>query len=69
MPHQAALEYNRNRYEVIAEQEKAYNEFLDKIIQIQKDLQSTSKPPFLTNKVDKELNNVFKKVTSEVSIL
>lgn len=66
LPHQAALEYNRNRYEVIAEQEKAYNEFLDKIIQIQKDLQSTSKPPFLTNKVDKELNNVFEKVTSEV---
>ncbi len=66
LPHQAALEYNRNRYEVIAEQEKAYNEFLDKIIQIQKDLQSTSKPPFLTNKVDKELNDVFKKVTSEV---
>ncbi|WP_028525290.1 PIN-like domain-containing protein [Runella limosa] len=66
LPHQAALEYNRNRYEVIAEQEKAYNEFLDKIIQIQKDLQSTSKPPFLTNKVDKELNSVFEKVTSEV---
>lgn len=66
LPHQAALEYNRNRYEVIAEQEKAYNEFLDKIIQIQKDLQSTSKPPFLTNKVDEELNNVFEKVTSEV---
>lgn len=51
---------------LLAEQEKAYNEFLDKIIQIQKDLQSTSKPPFLTNKVDKELNDVFKKVTSEV---
>jgi hypothetical protein len=66
LPHQAALEYNRNRYEVIAEQEKAYNEFLDKITQIQKDLQSTSKPPFLSNKVDKELNNVFEKVTSEV---
>ncbi len=34
LPHQAALEYNRNRYEVIAEQEKAYNEFLEKISQI-----------------------------------
>jgi hypothetical protein len=66
LPHQAALEYNRNRYEVISEQEKAYNEFLDKITQIQKDLQSTSKPPFLTSKVDKELNNVFEKVTTEV---
>ena len=66
LPHQAALEYNRNRYEVIAEQEKAYNEFLDKISQIQKDLQSTSKPPFLTEKVDKELNTIFEKVGGEV---
>jgi predicted nucleic-acid-binding protein len=66
LPHQAALEYNRNRYEVIAEQEKAYKEFLDKISQIQKDLQSTSKPPFLSSKVDNELNIVLKKVTSEV---
>lgn len=66
LPHQAALEYNRNRYEVIAEQEKAYNEFLEKISQIQKDLQSTNKPPFLTAKVDNELNEVFDKVGNEV---
>ncbi|MBL3658777.1 PIN-like domain-containing protein [Fulvivirga sediminis] len=66
LPHQAALEYNRNRYEVIAEQEKAYNEFLEKISQIQKDLQSTSKPLFLSTKVDKELNVIFEKVGDEV---
>lgn len=66
LPHQAALEYNRNRYEVIAEQEKAYNEFLEKIDQIQKDLQSTSKPPFLSTKIDKELNVIFEKVGDEV---
>lgn len=67
LPHQAALEYNRNRYEVIAEQEKAYNDFLEKIAQIQKDLQSTSKPPFLSIQVDKELNLVFDKVSAEVN--
>lgn len=66
LPHQAALEYNRNRYEVIADQEKAYKEFTDKITQIQKDLQSTSKPPFLSEIVHKDLNNVFEKVNSEV---
>lgn len=66
LPHQAALEYNRNRYEVIAEQEKAYNEFLEKISQIQKDLQSTNKPPFLTTSVDKALNSIFEKVGAEV---
>ena len=66
LPHQAGLEYNRNRYEVIAEQDKAYQEFLDKISQIQKDLQSTNKPPFLSNKIDKNLNSVFEDVSKEV---
>lgn len=66
LPHQAALEYNRNRYEVIAEQEKAYKEFQEKISQIQKDLQSTNKPPFLSKNVDRDLNIVFEKVNTEV---
>ncbi len=66
LPHQAALEYNKNRYEVIADQEKTYKEFTEKIIQIQRDLQTTSKPPFLSEKVHEELNNVFGKVNSEV---
>ncbi|MCF4100040.1 PIN domain-containing protein [Gillisia sp. M10.2A] len=66
LPHQSALEYNRNRYEVIADQEKAYKEFTEKISQIQKDLQSTSKPPFLSEEVHKSLNKVFEKVSSEV---
>ena len=66
LPHQAALEYNENRYEVISDQEKAYKEFIKKVVQIQKDLQSTSKPPFLSELVHKELNRVFDKVNSEV---
>jgi len=66
LPNQTALEYNRNRYEVIAEQEKAYKEFLEKISQIQKDLQSTNKPPFLSIQVDNSLNKVFENVSAEV---
>lgn len=66
LPHQAALEYNRNRYEVIAEQEKAYKEFLFKISQIQQDLQSTNKPPFLSSSIDAKLNKVFENVNNEV---
>lgn len=67
LPHQSALEYNRNRYEVIADQEKAYKEFTEKITQIQKDLQSSSKPPFLSKSVHKDLNKVFENVNSEVA--
>jgi hypothetical protein len=66
LPHQAALEYNKNRYEVIADQEKAYKEFIEKIIQIQKDLQSTSKPPFLSSALHGDLNKAFEKVNAEV---
>lgn len=66
LPYQAAFEYNKNRCEVIAEQEKAYKEFLEKISQIKKDLQSTNKPPFLTQEVDNELNSAFIKVNAEV---
>jgi PIN like domain len=66
LPHQAALEYNKNRYEVIADQEKAYKEFIDKIIQIQKDLQSTSKPPFLSFSLHGDLDKAFEKVNAEV---
>ncbi|MEO2051597.1 MAG: PIN domain-containing protein [Allomuricauda sp.] len=66
LPHQAALEYNRNRYEVIADQEKAYKEFISKIGQIENDLQSTSKPPFLSDKLHGSLKTVFKEVNSEV---
>ncbi|SDI26571.1 PIN domain-containing protein [Chryseobacterium jejuense] len=66
LPHQAALEYNRNRYEVIAEQEKAYKEFLNKISQIQQDLQSTNKHPFLSTSIDQRLNELFQNVSKEV---
>jgi hypothetical protein len=66
LPHQSALEYNRNRYEVIADQEKAYKEFISKIGQIESDLQSTSKPPFLSNNLHTSLKKVFKEVNFEV---
>jgi hypothetical protein len=66
LPHQSALEYNRNRYEVIADQEKAYKEFISNIGKIESDLQSTSKPPFLSSKLHASLKKVFKEVNSEV---
>lgn len=66
LPHQSALEYNRNRYEVIADQEKAYKDFISKIGQIENDLQSTSKPPFLSNELHNSLKTVFNQVNSEV---
>lgn len=66
LPHQAALEYNRNRYDVISQQEVAYSDFLKKLNQMQTDMEATSKPPFLTSKVHKAMIKNFEEVKSEI---
>jgi len=68
LPYQVALEYNRNRYEVISEQDKSHNQFLEKLNQIENDLNSKIKPPFLSNDLHKSLSEVFKKVEEEVKL-
>lgn len=67
LPHQVALEYNRNRYEVIADQEKTYENFINNISQIENDLKSTNKPPFLSEKLQGKLQKIFGDVKAEVN--
>jgi len=66
LPYQAAFEYNKNRCEAIAEQEKAYQDFLEKILQIKKEVQYTNKASFLTSELNKELQAVFAKANTEL---
>jgi hypothetical protein len=66
LSHQASLEYHRNRYEVIAEQQKAYDNFNKSIEQIENELQGTTKPPFLSDSLHLELKGLFDKVKNEV---
>lgn len=66
LPHQAALEYNRNRFDVISEQEKAYKDFRDRLKSMQKDLEATSKPPFLLEETHESLLEIFTKVYEEI---
>lgn len=66
LTHQAAYEYNKNRYEVISAQEKAYEDFLENINEIENDLSAKSKPPFLSNSLHNSLQDVFSKVETEV---
>lgn len=68
LTHQVALEYNRNRCEVISEQEKKYLEFQEQICQIEKALSSKKQPPFLSDGLYKSLTTVFNKVKVEVQI-
>ena len=63
---QVGLEYNRNRYEVISDQEKSHNEFLKKLKTIEDDLNSKDSPPFLSDKLQNLLSEVFNKVEKEV---
>jgi PIN like domain len=68
LTNQAALEYNRNRCEVISDQEKIYIAFQEQICQLEKELSSKKQPPFLSDGLYKSLTNVFKKVKDEVQI-
>ena len=65
LTHQAGLEFHRNRFETISEQEKIYKEFTENLIKIEDELNSKSKHPFLSIKLQQKLNSVFKEVKEE----
>jgi hypothetical protein len=50
---QVGLEYNRNRFEIISDQENSHNDFLKKLKIIEDDLNSKDSPPFLSDKLHK----------------
>jgi hypothetical protein len=66
LTHQVGLEYNRNRFEIISNQEKSHNEFLKKLKLIEDNLNSKKTPPFLSEELYNSLNTVFNKVEKEV---
>lgn len=66
LTYQVGLEYNRNRYEIISDQEKSHNDFLKKLKTIEDDLNSKDSPPFLSDNLHKSISNVFDKVEKEV---
>lgn len=59
LPYYVAFEFNKNRLEVIAEQEKSYKEFSKNLEALFQEINSTKKNPFFSKKLEKE----FKKVT------
>ena len=66
LTHQVGLEYNRNRFEIISNQEKSHNEFLKKLKLIEDNLNSKKTPPFLSEGLYNSINTVFNKVEKEV---
>jgi hypothetical protein len=65
LTHQSCLEFHRNRFEVISEQENIYKDFIVSIIKIEDDLNSKSKHPFLSDKLQNKLNKVLNEVKKE----
>lgn len=65
LTHQAGLEFHRNRFEVITEQEKAYKEFTENIKKIEEELNSKSKHPFLSDLLHEKLKAVLVEVKNE----
>jgi DNA-binding CsgD family transcriptional regulator len=63
---QVGLEYNRNRYEIISDQENSHNDFLKKLKIIEDDLNSKDSPPFLSDSLHNSLSKVFNNVEKEV---
>lgn len=67
LTHQAGLEFHRNRFEVISEQEKVYKEFYESLNKIEEELRSKSRHPFIEIKLQQKLQDVFKEVKEEIS--
>jgi len=67
LTYQVGLEYNRNRYENISDQEKYHNDFIKKLEIIENDIKSKGSPPFLSDSLHSSLKKVFNNVKKEVN--
>lgn len=66
LPHRAAEEYFENRLFVIAQQEKAYDETVKTIQNLQNDLKNSRQHPFISDKLLKRLDGIFDDVAKEL---
>jgi len=66
LPHRAAQEYFNNRLSVIAQQEKAYDETIKTLENVQNDLQNARQHPFVSEKLLRRLTTVFEDVSKEL---
>ncbi|MDA8151211.1 MAG: PIN domain-containing protein [Acidithiobacillus ferrooxidans] len=66
LPHQVAQEYFKNRLNVIAQQEKSYDDTLKNIQTLQRELSDARKHPFLSDKLMLKLTLVLGDVIKEL---
>lgn len=66
LTYQAGLEFHKNRFDVISEQEKAYGEFLISLTKIENELSSKSKHPFISDENHIKLNATLNEVKTDI---
>ena len=67
LPYQAAFEFSKNRHEVIADQEKIFDDFSKKLKNLEKEIESNLQHPFLSEELNAEIKKVFEKIEIEVT--
>lgn len=66
LTHQSGLEFHRQRFDVIAEQEKAYRDFNESLGRIEEELNVRNRHPFLSDILHHKLNMLLNEVKSEI---
>jgi len=67
LPYHTAYEFNKNRYEVIAQNEIIITNFLNELNKLKNIINSKNQQPFLSSKLNKEADEVFKNIESELN--
>lgn len=67
LPHQAALDYNKNRIDVILQQYKVYEQLQRNLNDILIEIQSDNKQPFLTPLLKDKIEASFDEIQAEVA--
>jgi hypothetical protein len=66
LTYQAGLEFHKNRFEVISEQENAYKDFYNSLTKIEDELNTRSRHPFLSEKLQKKFSTTLSEVKEEI---
>ncbi|WEK38071.1 MAG: PIN domain-containing protein [Candidatus Pseudobacter hemicellulosilyticus] len=66
LTHQGGLEFHRNRFDVIVEQEKTYREFNENFSRIETELSARNCHPYLSDIVHHKLSQVLGEVKTEI---
>lgn len=66
LTHQAGLEFHRNRFDIITDQEKVYKDFFASIEKLDSELNSKNKHPFLAPSLQVKVNETLNSIKEDI---